>query len=515
MSRKNKHWTLELCKIEAKKYQTRNEFQKYSENIYQVSRYHKWLDEICSHMILKRNHNGSWTFENIQKEALKYNTRTEFSKKSSTAYSYALKNKWIDKICSHMIEIKKRNGYWTKERCYDKALKYKNRRKFQEKSSSAYKKALENNWLDEICYHMIEIQKPANYWTKEQCHKEALKYNNKTEFMNKNGGVYKASYKNGWLDENCSHMERLGNLYNRCIYAFEFPDNYVYIGLTFNIKQRKNDHLVKKKSMVYKHIQETNLQPELKQLTNYIDRDLACTKEGEYVKQYKQNGWNILNKAKTGGIGGNKLIWSFEKCKEEALKYNTRTEFQKKSGSAYESTKRHKWLDEICSHMISPQKPKKYWTFDRCKIEASKYNTRGEYQKKSNTSYKISLKNKWLNKICKHMILCRFSEDYWTKERCNEISLKYNTRTEFQNKDSGIYKISLKNKWLNDICSHMIEINKPSGYWTKEKCAELALKYNTRWDFGKNNGSAYVISRKNRWLDEICSHMKKKYLFFI
>ena len=29
----------------------------------------------------------------------------------------------------------------------------------------------------------------------------------------------------------------------------------------------------------------------------------------------------------------------------------------------------------------------------------------------------------------------------------------------------------------DDICSHMIEILKPRGYWTKENCQKESLKY--------------------------------------
>jgi hypothetical protein len=49
----------------------------------------------------------------------------------------------------------------------------------------------------------------------------------------------------------------------------------------------------------------------------------------------------------------------------------------------------------------------------------------------------------------------------------------------------------------------------PNGYWTKERCHEEALKFKYKIDFRNNSASAYVISRKNDWLDEICNHMKK------
>jgi hypothetical protein len=44
--------------------------------------------------------------------------------------------------------------------------------------------------------------------------------------------------------------------------------------------------------------------------------------------------------------------------------------------------------------------------------------------------------------------------------------------------------------------------------WTYEKCKNLASKYNTRNEFKKNNRSAYESARINKWLNEICIHMK-------
>lgn len=46
-----------------------------------------------------------------------------------------------------------------------------------------------------------------------------------------------------------------------------------------------------------------------------------------------------------------------DRCKAEAAKFNTRATFIKNSVSAYNSAYKHGWLDDICSHMISPIHP--------------------------------------------------------------------------------------------------------------------------------------------------------------
>ncbi len=94
------------------------------------------------------------------------------------------------------------------------------------------------------------------------------------------------------------------------------------------------------------------------QLTDYIEEELAIKKENEYVKKYKNDGWEILNKIKTGSVGGlyngkHTTYWTKERCKDESIKYKSRYSFQKNSGSAYSSAFKNGWLDEICSHIVN------------------------------------------------------------------------------------------------------------------------------------------------------------------
>ena len=93
----------------------------------------------------------------------------------------------------------------------------------------------------------------------------------------------------------------------------------VYVGLTHNIIERQNGRDCHNTDQVTKHINLTGYIPIRKQLTDYIDVEIASKLEGEYVEKYKNDGWNILNVAKTGGIGGNTLIWIKEKVIEEQL----------------------------------------------------------------------------------------------------------------------------------------------------------------------------------------------------
>lgn len=43
------------------------------------------------------------------------------------------------------------------------------------------------------------------------------------------------------------------------------------------------------------------------------------------------------------------------------------------------------------------RKPNGNWTFERCQEESRKYEYRGDYRKGSNGSYKVALRNGWMD----------------------------------------------------------------------------------------------------------------------
>ena len=244
------------------------------------------------------------------------------------------------------------------------------------------------------------MRKPRNYWTYEKCKEVALKYNTRTEFNINDKSCYLKSYKNNWLDEICSHMNILGHKYKRCVYSYEFEDNSVYIGLTYDIDNRQLRRNSDVNDQVSKYIKKTNYQPIRKQLTDYIDVINAIYFEKYYVEKYKNEGWNILNKSKTGSLGSNVIRWTKEKCQEDALKYINRKQFKENSCGAYYSSINNNWLDEVCSHMTNKiQKPKKYWTKEKCQEVLLTCKNIKEFKEKYGGGYNSVLKNNWINDI--------------------------------------------------------------------------------------------------------------------
>ena len=91
----------------------------------------------------------------------------------------------------------------------------------------------------------------------------------------------------------------------------------------------------------------------------------------------------------------------------------------------------------------------------------------------------------------------RKERGYWTKERCFEVCLEFNNKTDLKNKYGRAYTFLLKSGDLEEACIHMCQKNvKPSGYWTKERCLEEALKYSTMKEFRNVSSAAYNASHK-------------------
>lgn len=94
---------------------------------------------------------------------------------------------------------------------------------------------------------------------------------------------------------------------------------------------------------------------------------------------------------------------TLEECRNEALKYESRTSFFNHSKGYYLRAHRKGWVNEICGHMSEKIKPKNYWTYDRCKEEALKYEFKSDFGKRSTSAYSAARLGGWLEDICSHM----------------------------------------------------------------------------------------------------------------
>jgi hypothetical protein len=158
--------------------------------------------------------------------------------------------------------------------------------------------------------------------------------------------------------------------------------------------------------------------------------------------------------------------------------------------------------------MSRTKRPNGYWNLETLRAEALKFQTRQEFQQKNGAAYKAAGLLKIRDEICGHMIKLKNPKGYWTPETLHAEALKYDTKVDFREKSNPAFLTASRKGLLDQICSHMEAGKLPNGYWLiKENCAAEAMKYTNRRAFSLANSSAYHGADVNGWLDEICTHM--------
>lgn len=193
------------------------------------------------------------------------------------------------------------------------------------------------------------------------------------------------------------------------------------------------------------------------------------------------------------------------------------------------------------------RKPRGYWTFERCKEEALKYDSRSEFSRFSSSSYNAAYRNEWLDYLCNHMKIrnsshCKFLYVILNNNKTKfYVGITYNLEKrllEHRKTDKvkifgdgfdyywhsklpmEVITVSLmENRLINYLTSKgIVPLNKMKGrflgkcrkIWTFDKCLKEALEYRHRSDFYLNSRNAYIISHREGWLNKICEHMERK-----
>ena len=242
----------------------------------------------------------------------------------------------------------------TKDECLKVAKLFTNKTDFHNKKRKYFDFAKENGIMKEATAHMENRYCKSKY-TKEDVIKIAKKYKNLSDFKKEQPFFFRWVKNHKCDDEVFCHMEKCGNRYKRCVYAYEFPKKVCYVGLTFNLKVRDTAHRSSSISQVYLYAHEMGIEvPKPIMLTDYIDRNLASEKETFFYEKYKSEGWRMLNKAKTGALGGNnedKTKYSKEVCIAYAKKFKTRRDVELSNRYLYHKILIQGWADEAFSHL--------------------------------------------------------------------------------------------------------------------------------------------------------------------
>lgn len=135
------------------------------------------------------------------------------------------------------------------------------------------------------------------------------------------------------------------------------------------------------------------------------------------------------------------------------------------------------------------------------------YRSISEFSKKESTLYKKLLKKH------KNLINVAFpSESKWSLEKSIKEASKYETRSEFKRKSGGCYTWIRENGFLNTVC-----INMKDGYvkrhnkqqYSYDEIKEICSRYKSRTSLKKENHWVFYLAEKNNWLDLLLPDLNK------
>jgi hypothetical protein len=474
----NGYWTAERIFEESKKFKTAKEWKKGSVTSYSYSFKIDGLYEKC---IIEMGHKrpkkiGYWQIkENVLAEAKKYKTRSEWGTGKNAhgaSYTSAKKNGWFEEATAHMVEGCTPAGYWTKERLSESANKYKYFGDWLKHDRLAYQAAKRQGYFDECTKHMSYLTVPNGHWQiKENVLAEARKYKTRSEFNKKSSGACNSATQNGWYDECIAHMD--------------YAEGHTPAG-----------YWTKEKVLVEAKKYKTN-----REWSKKSDKSYGAATRNGWLDECREHMDDIV---KMPGF------WSIkENVLAEALKYKTRSEWQKKGSGSMKAAIKYGWFDECTQHMFLKSKLPGYWSKENVLAEALKYTNEKEWRKFGGASINVARKNGWHDECTQHMILNTKKNHWQIKENVLAEARKYKTRSEWSDKSCGSYGAAKKYGWFDECTKHMEYLVRPNGTWTKDLLLAEARKWDTIIDwrkFGEGIGRAKPLG----CYEECIAHMTQK-----
>ncbi len=395
-------WTKEVVLKNALQYNTIKEWRLNSHKGYLAAVRLKIIKECSTHMIVKY---FKRTNEDLMIDAKKYNSRYEWFQKSPDFYSAAQRRKLLDICCAHMKLKYKSKGFWTNKKLKEDALKYTTKTNWSKNSSTAYNCARfkGEKFFNDCCKHMLL---KGNFFKKivyvyEFADNHVYVGLTCQEDVRKN--CHLGKYKAKSLQSPVYRHIKLTNL---------FP---VYKNITGKyIDAKQAQQLEKNEIKRYKNENWILLNKHKGGALGGTkfwtpEKIIKIAQEYTTVKMWRENSSGSYSAALKYKIKDEcckhmkwtkRKPWTDEEIIQDALKYTSRGEWQKKSTSPYLLALRKGLMEICCKHMISLRRMK--WNQEDLIIDAKQYKSKSEW-KNNSSGYTAARKMKILFICCEHM----------------------------------------------------------------------------------------------------------------
>lgn len=338
----------------------------------------------------------------------------------------------------------------------------------------------------------------------DEIYLEAQKYKTRNEFCKKSPSHYGAARRLGVLDAVCKHMTIVGSKYLRAIYAFEFDDKSVYVGLTYNYEERYRQHLLHTKTLKLKA--KKNSFKFIKFNKWYLP-EKAGAMEGKMIATYRRKGFVILNKIKHGGLGGSDQKWTKHEIVKISQNCKTKKDFRENYPGAYQHAFKHNFLNETTQKLVSNYNPSGHWTKNRIIKEAKKYKYKKDFKTKSRGAYGAAVRLGIIDQITMGFEKRKLYTKRWDKQSILNQMKSYNYMSSFRKDFPGAVLAAQKLGIFDEIKLKMKAEITP-GFWDADRIKDAAQKCKNKTEFLKKYRGAYAAAKRLNIFEDCCAHMK-------
>ena len=261
-------------------------------------------------------------------------------------------------------------------------------------------------------YHLPEYLKLSKIvttkYSNEDIFKIASKYRYKIDFRKEEPNVYAIASRRGLISK--LNLKTSPHLFDAINYVYRYlflEQNAVYVGRTKRPKERDRDHRRNRTnhSIVFKFALAHGIEiPMMEVLESGLSGEESQKMEDRYVRQYREDGFLVLNKGATGvgtGSMGMKKRYSekaFMKVAHSCVSYSQlKTEHPK----LFRAGERYGWLKK-CVWLQHDVRLKNTLTKEYCLEVAAKYSSRSELNEADPSVYDKMRENNWW-KFCPEM----------------------------------------------------------------------------------------------------------------
>jgi len=445
-------------------------------------------------------------------------------------------------------------GYWAnKENVLADARKYAYFADWARASGGAIGSAKKHGWLAEACQHMTSPHKPRGHWTLAALIADARQYSSPSAWKENNASAYATARTKGWLGLCSEHMARIRHpvgywTKEKCIQsarrystiiAWSLAEGPAYDAAKRGRWYREaTKHMVKTYShgeyTIYRFLLQHDIVFEhQKRFGDLRDKkhlpydfylpayNLAIEYQGRQHFNVSPNSMfskdlsamqrrDALKRKYAENARLSYLEIEAQTADDiEAVLVAKLTAIQQSRGQLLVLEKRAltEEEDRALAHLGT-------WTKEAVLADALKYQSRRDWANCGNAASQIARLNGWAEEATRHMTQLQKPAGYWTKDRVLADAKQYKTKLEWVIANGTAWGKAQARGWLAEATAHMTNpptrSPTPPSYWTKERVLADATQYKTRMEWFRGSNSAYRKAQASGWLAAATVHMPKR-----